>query len=69
MFQQFGIAAGAVSIVTTLEASSKWPPIVTLASGLFFTAAVARSTAMWFVLSKYGTKLDDVDAALETERR
>jgi hypothetical protein len=29
------------------EAASKWPPLVTLASGLFFAAAVGRSTAMW----------------------
>jgi hypothetical protein len=29
------------------EAASKWPPLVTWASGLFFAAAVGRSTAMW----------------------
>ncbi|KAF8057765.1 Nek1 [Scenedesmus sp. PABB004] len=69
MFTQFSIAATTVSIVTTLEAASKWPPLVTLASGLFFAGAVGRSCAMWYVLSKYGTTLDDVDAALETQRR
>jgi len=47
MFTQFSIAAATVSIVTTLEAASKWPPLVTLASGLFFMAAVGRSGAMW----------------------
>jgi hypothetical protein len=47
MFTQFSIAATTVSIVTTLEAASKWPPLVTLASGLFFAAAVGRSGAMW----------------------
>jgi hypothetical protein len=47
MFNQFAIAAGTVSVVTTLEAASEWPPLVTLASGLFFAAAVARSGAMW----------------------
>ncbi|WIA31349.1 hypothetical protein OEZ86_002250 [Tetradesmus obliquus] len=69
MFTQFSIAATTVSIVTTLEAASKWPPLVTLASGLFFAAAVGRSGAMWYVLSKYGNTLDDVDAALEAQRR
>jgi hypothetical protein len=49
MFTQFSIAATTVSIVTTLEAASKWPPLVTLASGLFFAAAVGRSGAMWWV--------------------
>lgn len=58
-----------MSIVTTLEAASKWPPLVTLASGLFFLAAVGRSGAMWYVLNRYGTTLDDVDAALEAQRR
>lgn len=40
---QFGIAAGTVGLITTLEAASKWPPLVTVASGLFFGAAVIRS--------------------------
>ncbi|KAF6252187.1 hypothetical protein COO60DRAFT_546764 [Scenedesmus sp. NREL 46B-D3] len=69
MFTQLSIAATTVSIVTTLEAASKWPPLVTLASGLFFAAAVGRSGAMWYVLNKYGNTLDDVDAALEAQRR
>jgi hypothetical protein len=67
--QQLAIAAGAVSIATTLEAAAKWPPLVTFASGVFFFIAVVRSGAMWFVLNKYGTKTDDVEEALEAERR
>jgi len=33
MFTQFSIAAATVSIVTTLEAASKWPPLVTSPAG------------------------------------
>lgn len=58
-----------MSIATTLEAAAKWPPLVTFASGVFFFVAVLRSSAMWFVLSKYGTKTDDVEEALEAEKR
>ena len=52
-----------------MEAAAEWPPLVTLASGLFFTAAVARSASMWWVLSKYGKRLDDVEESLEAHRR
>ncbi|KIZ01686.1 hypothetical protein MNEG_6274 [Monoraphidium neglectum] len=47
VFQQLAVAAGTVSFVITLEAAVEWPPLVTVASGLFFAAAVARSMAMW----------------------
>ena len=69
LFEQLAVAAATVSIVITLEAAAEWPPLVTLASGLFFTAAVARSASMWWVLSKYGKRLDDVEESLEAHRR
>jgi len=68
VFQQLAVAASTVSIVITLEAAVEWPPLVTVASALFFAAAVGRSAAMWWVLTKYGKKLDDVEESLEAHR-
>ncbi|BDA41647.1 hypothetical protein COCOBI_02-4280 [Coccomyxa sp. Obi] len=68
VFNQLVIASLAVSTIATLEAAVKWPDSVTYVSAIFFSAAVVRSVAMWYVLNTHAARLDDIEATLTAYR-
>ncbi len=68
VFNQLVIASLAVSTIATLEAAVKWPDSVTYVSAIFFSAAVVRSVAMWYVLNTHAAHLDDIEATLTAYR-
>lgn len=57
-----------MSTIATLEAAVKWPDSVTYVSAIFFSAAVVRSVAMWYVLNTHAARLDDIEATLTAYR-